>query len=216
MSEKTIFRFGLFVLGTIVLALTYYYANIHTPHLPDDTSPTVTTTDEQKKENNDVGDITEDFEQAFIRDGLKTNSAIRSIDLKLVLGGGPGKDGIPSIDSPTFTNIANADSTITDETLGLYVKAGGVEKFYPYNVLVWHEIVNDVVGGTPLVVTFCPLCGSAIVFDATYDGEAHDFGVSGKLYDSNLLMYDRDTESLWSQIIGEAVVGDETGKKLTI
>lgn len=147
---------------------------------------------------------------------LTTNTAKHSIPLDQILDGGPGKDGIPALTNPKFTSVASADRSITDTVDGILVTVGGVTKFYPYNILVWHEIVNDVADGKPLVVTFCPLCGSAIVFDAEVDGQPETFGVSGKLYNSNLLMYDQTTESLWSQIEGEAVVGDRTGTKLTL
>lgn len=152
----------------------------------------------------------------FTGGALATNTLKHSIPLDQILDGGPGKDGIPALVNPKFTAIADADRNITDDIDGILVSASGVTKFYPYNVIVWHEIVNDTVGGKPLVVTFCPLCGSAIVFEAEVDGKPEIFGVSGKLYNSNLLMYDKTTESLWSQIGGEAVVGDKTGEKLTL
>lgn len=150
-------------------------------------------------------------EVAFQNKGLSTNTAKASIPLDKVLDGGPGKDGIPSLTNPKFVDINEAEKSIKDDMDGLVVSVGNTVKFYPYSIMVWHEIVNDVVGDKPLVVTFCPLCGSAIVFDTT-----DQFGVSGKLYESNLLMYDKKTESLWSQSIGTAVVGDRTGEKLTV
>lgn len=153
---------------------------------------------------------------AFEHDGLRTNTAKASIPLEKILDGGPGKDGIPALTNSRFTNIAEAEKFLKDDSDGILITVGGAARFYPYNILVWHEIANDVIEGKHLVVTFCPLCGSAIVFDAEADGEAREFGVSGKLYESNLLMYDKKTESLWSQILGEAVVGDETGKKLSV
>jgi thiol-disulfide isomerase/thioredoxin len=147
---------------------------------------------------------------------LRTNMSKHSIDLTQVLDGGPGKDGIPALTNPKFTSIGSADRTITDTTDGILITVDTSTKFYPYNILVWHEVVNDVVGGKPLVITFCPLCGSAIVYDAAVDGKTETFGVSGKLYESNLLMYDTMTESLWSQVQGEAVVGDKTGTRLAL
>ena len=140
---------------------------------------------------------------------MKTITAKTSIPLEKVLDGGPGKDGIPALTNPEFISVK--ETNIADDIDGMVVSVGDVTKFYPFNIMVWHEIVNDTVNGKPLVVTFCPLCGSAIVFD-TKD----QFGVSGKLYESNLLMYDKSTESLWSQSIGTAVVGDRTGEKLAI
>ncbi len=153
---------------------------------------------------------------AFQSGGLKTNTAISSITLDKVLDGGPGKDGIPAITDPKFTKVTEARKWLEDDADGIVVTVGKTTHFYPYNIIVWHEIVNDTIEKTPLVVTFCPLCGSAIVFNATVNSKQEQFGVSGKLYESNLLMYDKTTESLWSQIIGEAVVGDRTGEKLSV
>jgi len=155
-------------------------------------------------------------EYAFKRDGFRTNTAKASVPLEKILDGGPGKDGIPALTNPKFTSIGEAGEFLKDDSDGILAVSGNEARFYPYNILVWHEIANDVIQGKHLVVTFCPLCGSAIVFEAEVDGEAREFGVSGKLYESNLLMYDKKTESLWSQILGEAVVGDDTGKKLAV
>ena len=152
----------------------------------------------------------------FSRNNLNTDASKSSIDLNLVLSGGPGKDGIPAINNPKFTNIINSNTH--NETRGILFNSTDKtkSKFYPYSILVWHEIVNDVVDETPISITFCPLCDSGIVFDRRVDGEVLNFGVSGLLYESNLLMYDNETESLWSQALGESVVGHYTGTKLTI
>lgn len=173
---------------------------------------------ENKESNGTPGEIVRktEREDAFSKDGLKTNTAIRSIPLKEVLGGGPGKDGIPAIFNPKFISVNEAKKIENGDRFGVVVTVGNTFRFYPYSILVWHEIVNDLIDEENFVVTFCPLCGSAIVFDPTVDGEIRKFGVSGKLWESNLLMYDHKNENLWSQIIGEAVVGDDTGKKLKI
>ena len=160
-------------------------------------------------QNGDVDNTVKEL--GFENKGLKTNTNKTSIPLDKVLDGGPGKDDIPALTNPKFTSVEDAEKDIAGDIDGMVVSVGGTTKFYPFSVMVWHEIVNDVVGNKPLVITFCPLCGSAIVFD-TKD----QFGVSGKLYESNLLMYDKNTESLWSQSIGTAVVGDKTGEKLAI
>jgi hypothetical protein len=146
--------------------------------------------------------------------GFKTNLRKHSINLNLVRDGGPGKDGIPPIHNPQFVSIDVAQ-TKTEE-MGVFVDIKGERRFYPNNILVWHEIVNDSIQGKDLAITFCPLCGSAIVFNRKVDGQLLRFGVSGKLYESNLLMYDDQTESLWSQSMGEAVIGDYTGAKLQL
>jgi len=156
------------------------------------------------------------FEQAFINENLFTNTSIKSIELDQVLGGGPGKDGIPSIDNPKFISVSDAQQIENSDHLGIVLQIGETTRFYSYSILVWHEIVNDEIEGQPVLVTFCPLCGSAIVFDPKVNKGYREFGVSGKLWESNLLMFDRVNESLWSQSKGEAVVGSDTGNKLGI
>lgn len=148
--------------------------------------------------------------------GLQTDFSKTSIDLELVMNGGPAKDGIPSIDNPTFISTSQASTVEDEDRLGIVVSMEETTRFYPYSILVYHEIVNDKINDTPVLVTFCPLCGSAIVYNPTVDGESRKFGVSGLLYQSNLLMYDRVNESLWSQSIGEAVIGDDLGKELSL
>lgn len=155
-------------------------------------------------------------EKQLSKYGLSTNTVIKSVNLSDIISGGPGKDGIPAIRKPKFTGVSGASNTITPQTLGI---AAGIneKKFYPYNILVWHEVVDDKIDGIPVAITFCPLCGSAIVFNRQIDNKTVlEFGVSGLLYQSNLLMYGNETESLWSQVRGEAVIGDYTGKKLQI
>jgi len=145
--------------------------------------------------------------------GLNVDFSQSSIELDQILNGGPGKDGIPALVDPKF--ISQDEARIPNETQVIYVEKNGVERLYPYNILVWHEIVNDTVGGTPLIITFCPLCGSAIVFESTVDDQVLEFGVSGYLHESNMIMYSReDPETLWSQSLGRAVVGDRLGQEL--
>ncbi len=159
--------------------------------------------------------------QWFKSDGLATDTSKTSIDLELVLDWWPWKDGIPSIDTPSFVQIDDeSNDYLSDESEGIFVEMAGEKRRYSYNILNRHEIVNDVFGEGDaqrhLSVTFCPLCGSAIVFDRLVDGNILEFGVSGKLLNSNLLMYDRSTESLWSQALGKAVVGEYLDTKLDI
>ncbi len=131
-----------------------------------------------------------------------------------IVDGGPGKDGIPALLSPTFILAAGAWFLKEDDrVLGLNVDAEA--KAYPVKILNWHEIVNDEIGGRPVVVTYCPLCGTGIAFDARVSGRRVTFGVSGLLYQSDLLLYDHQTESLWSQIAMQAVAGPLTGTKLS-
>lgn len=149
--------------------------------------------------------------EIFVTEGVK-----HSIPLEEILSGGPPKDGIPSIDKPKFVSVKEASGYLAEGKLGLAINYKGVKRFYPYQILVWHEIVNDVIAGDPILATYCPLCGTGIAFSRKINGEAVEFGVSGLLHNNNLLMYDRKTDSLWSQVLGEAVVGELTGRKLAI
>ncbi len=145
----------------------------------------------------------------------RTDFSKASVDLAEILSGGPPKDGIPSIDDPRFVPVAEADHLAPQEpVVGLAID--GDARAYPLRVLTWHEICNDVVGGAPVAVTFCPLCNSAIVYDRRVDGVATEFGVTGKLRHSDLVMYDRATESWWQQFLGVAIVGEQTGKQLRV
>jgi hypothetical protein len=134
------------------------------------------------------------------------------VPLDQIVGGGPPRDGIPSIDNPKF--ISASDSGLQDSDLVLGLDINGDVRAYPLDILVWHEIVNDDVGGEPVAVTYCPLCFTNQVFNRTIDGQVVEFGTSGKLYNSNLVMYDRTSESFWSQALGQAIVGEHAGKKL--
>ncbi|MFQ5957984.1 MAG: DUF3179 domain-containing protein [Alphaproteobacteria bacterium] len=136
-----------------------------------------------------------------------------SIDLNEIFSGGPPKDGIPSIDDPQFKPVSEiTDLPDREPVIGFAV--GGDIRAYPLRILMWHEIVNDVVGGVPVAVTFCPLCNAAVVFDRRVDGRVLEFGTTGNLRYSDLVMYDRQTESWWQQFLGEAIVGEMTGAVL--
>lgn len=138
-----------------------------------------------------------------------------SIPLNEILDGGPPKDGIPALFDPEFVNLNEAKFLRpTDRVLGLQIN--GEAKAYPIKILNWHELVNDHVGGEAVLISYCPLCGTGMSYDAMIDGKRFLFGVSGKLYNSNVLFYDKDTDSLWSQIKMEAVTGPMTGKQLRL
>ena len=150
---------------------------------------------------------------------LETDGVRHSIPLDEILSGGPPKDGIPSIDDPFFMPVVQAPTWLDGTGEGISLILDGVERFYPFQVLVQHEIANDEIDGQKVLVTYCPLCKTGVVFDPIVKGERVEFGVSGKLWNSNLLMYDRsgeNNESLWSQISGEGVVGPATGETLPI
>jgi hypothetical protein len=137
------------------------------------------------------------------------------VDPDDIISGGPPPDGIPPIDEPRF--LAPGDATfLADREPVLAVDIGGEAKAYPLQIMTWHEIVNDEIGGVPVSVTYCPLCNTGIAFERpTIDGELLDFGTSGKLYNSNLVMYDRQTETFWAQATGQAIAGELTGQQLT-
>lgn len=145
----------------------------------------------------------------------KTDFSMTSVDFVDILSGGPPKDGIPSIDDPKFWPVAEIKGLEEHEPV-ISVTVNGETKAYPVRILTWHEIVNDTIGGIPVAVTYCPLCNAAVVFDRTIKGQVSEFGVSGKLRYSDMIMYDRLTESWWQQFTGEAVVGSLLGEKLKI
>lgn len=145
-----------------------------------------------------------------------TNGVKHNVPLDEIIGGGPPKDGIPSIDNPKFISAAEASKLLNDDEPGVALEVDGAKRFYPFQILVWHEIVNDTINGKRILITYCPLCLSGIVFDPIVKGEQIEFGTSGKLWNSNLVMYDRKTDSLWSQILGEAIAGEMTGTRLEI
>ncbi|MCZ6788872.1 MAG: DUF3179 domain-containing protein [Chloroflexi bacterium] len=146
--------------------------------------------------------------------GWTTDFSLHSVPYSEILSGGPSRDGIPPIDNPRFATFEDADGWLGGQEPVIAFELNGDARAYPLQILTWHEIVNDVVGEVPVTVTFCPLCNSAIVFDRRLDGVVYDFGTSGKLRNSDLIMWDRQTESWWQQFIGEAIVGKLTGKKL--
>ena len=133
-----------------------------------------------------------------------------------IVSGGVPKDGIPSIDNPQFVSINEANQWLSDNEPGIAFSWSNDHRFYPYQILVWHEIVNDTIAGRKILITYCPLCLTGYVFDPVVRGERVEFGTSGKLWKSNLVMYDRKTDSLWSQVLGEAISGEMTGAKLEI
>src|ERR687891_499890 len=147
---------------------------------------------------------------------LRTDTSKALVPLDEIISGGPPPDGIPAIDRPAFVSPSEAARWLVPKEPVLAVQVKGDARAYPLQILMWHEIVNDVVGGVPVTVTYCPLCNSGIVFERVVDGTTLDFGTSGKLYKSDLVMYDRQTESLWSHFTGQAVIGTLTGAQLEL
>jgi hypothetical protein len=144
----------------------------------------------------------------------RTDFTRHTAPLEEIVPGGPPKDGIPALDHPKFVGMAEADRWLKDREPVVLLVEGGEARAYPLQVLIWHEIVNDVVGGRPIAITYCPLCNTALAFDRRLDGRVLDFGTTGRLRHSDLVMYDRQTESWWQQATGEAIVGEYAGRQL--
>ena len=142
----------------------------------------------------------------------KTDFELSLVDFSEILSGGPLKDGIPSIDNPTFASPDQVDIPPQEAVIGINSTAEA--RAYPLRILMWHEIVNDSFDGRDIAVTYCPLCNTGIVFDRTLDGETLEFGTTGKLRHSDLVMYDRTTETWWQQFTGQAIVGELMGAEL--
>ena len=138
------------------------------------------------------------------------------VDFTEILVGNPAKDGIPSVTDPALESIESAAEWLSQRSPVIAVEIEGEARAYPLAILMWHEIANDEIAGRPIAVTFCPLCNSSVTFERQIDDEALDFGVSGLLRNSDLIMFDRQTESWWQQLTGEALVGEYAGTLLDI
>ena len=179
--------------------------------------------DTSTPENSEVDDneeqmMTEDDRSDLLRSitrNWSTNWNRRLIEYDEIRSGGPPRDGIRSIDDPKFISPEEASGWLVGNEPVIALEIDGDARAYPLQIVTWHEIVNDVIGEVPAVVTFCPLCNSALAFDRRVDGSVFEFGVSGLLRNSDLIMYDRTTETLWQQFTGEGIVGDLTGTRLT-
>ncbi|MBS4015785.1 MAG: DUF3179 domain-containing protein [Candidatus Latescibacteria bacterium] len=145
---------------------------------------------------------------------FKTDFSKHTVPYSEILSGGPPKDGIPSIDSPQYVSVSEADAWLAPVEPVVLVRVGAEARAYPIQILMWHEIVNDTLNGKPLLVTFCPLCNTAIAFERVFDGQTFDFGTTGRLRYSNLIMYDRQTETWWQQATGDAIAGEYAGAQL--
>ncbi len=171
------------------------------------------------KEGHSAGKTTTQEEgPSYLRDpglkvGWKTDFTKFAVPLSEFESGGPGKDGIPALSDPKLVDAGHADYLKAQEPV-IELEVGDDARAYPLEILTWHEIVNDDVGGVPVAVTFCPLCNTALVFDRRVEGKTLEFGTTGNLRNSDLVMYDRQTESWWQQFGGEAVVGRYTGTTL--
>ena len=145
--------------------------------------------------------------------GFTTDFCRHLVPLSQFQAGGPGKDGIPALDQPRFARASSVDWLAFREPV-IELAVGQDVRAYPLEILIWHEIVNDRVGGTPVAITFCPLCNTAIAYDRRVQGRTLSFGTTGDLRNSDLVMYDRQTESCWQQFGGQAIVGRYAGARL--
>ena len=144
----------------------------------------------------------------------RTDFTKRSVEFDEIVQA-QSRDGIPAINTPRFDSLEFARTWLSDRDPVLAIEVNGEAKAYPLGILLWHEIVNDTIGGLPVAVTYCPLCNSALAFERTLNGVTVEFGVSGMLRNSDLIMFDRLTDTWWQQLTGEAIVGELTGTRLT-
>jgi hypothetical protein len=150
----------------------------------------------------------------FANRDWKTDFARHCVPLSEITSGGPAPDGLPPLDAPQFYELSRAAGWLQPQEPVIAVVEAGEAKAYPLQILIWHEIINDTVGGRPVVVTFCPLCNTSLVFERRVGGRELTFGTTGNLRYSDLVMWDRQTQSWWQQATGEAIVGELTGTKL--
>ncbi len=151
--------------------------------------------------------------EAGTSNGFDLNESI--VPQSEILSGGPPRDAIPALTDPEFIPV-DEDEWIKDESRILGVYVNGVAKAYPLEIMNWHEVVNDTFGDKHVLITYCPLCFSGIAFDPVINGKRHIFGVSGLLYNSDVLLYDRETDSLWSQIMSRAITGKYVNQQLKL
>ena len=177
---------------------------------PSDEPEAGTTEDGQAAPDLDVEQVERD-EDTGVREGFYwelEDQPDATIDIADIVSGGPPPDGIPPIDEPVFESVEDAAEWLEDDSPVMVLRGETETRMYPLAIMTWHEIVNDTIDGKPVVVTYCPLCNSGLAFSAEVDGHVLDFGTSGRLWRSNLVMYDRQYGNLWIQFTGEAVVGD--------
>jgi len=152
---------------------------------------------------------------SFDTSGWRTHFGLHAVPLSTISSGGPGRDGIPPLDHPRFVSAVSAAHFLIAREPVIAVAVGGQARAYPVQILLWHEIVNDTLAGEPVAVTYCPLCNTAIVYSRAVGHRLLTFGTTGNLRNSDLVMWDRQTQSWWQQYDGHAIVGALTEAKLT-
>lgn len=181
---------------------------------PDTPRETETTTEPAEIPNVTPPELRDEQPPGSWAAEFKTDFGRHTVSYEEVLSGGPPKDGIPAIDEPQFISVTEADDWLNLQEPVIFIEVNEDARAYPLQILTWHEIVNDTVGGEPVIVTFCPLCNTAIAFKRTFRGQVLDFGTTGRLRFSNLIMYDRQTETWWQQASGEGIAGRYAGQQL--
>jgi hypothetical protein len=197
---------------TLLAILSLVAAACAAPQGAQPAIPPEETTETQPSDQAEAGTLPEG--PSALREQTSPEFPEPLVDPGQIISGGPPPDGIPPIDEPAFVPISEADKYLDSEEPIVVLEAGGEARAYPVQILTWHEIVNDTVGGKPVVVTYCPLCNTAVSFVRVVNGVETTFGTSGRLYNSALVMYDRATESLWTHFDGRAVVGVLAGEQL--
>ncbi len=181
---------------------------------PDTPGETETTTEPAEIPNVTPPELRDEQPPVSWAAEFKTEFGRHTVSYEEILSGGPPKDGIPAIDEPQFISVTEADDWLDPREPVISIEVNEDARAYPLQILTWHEIVNDTVGGEPVIVTFCPLCNTAIAFKRTFGGQILDFGTTGRLRFSNLIMYDRQTETWWQQASGEGIAGRYAGQRL--
>ena len=216
MKRSIVFGFAIMLVVVAGWLLWHQSSGVKLPQ-QGESVPTTVTVSEATGQVVAPEQVTQTPPETLMRKEIQITEGVKhSVPLDEIVTGCPGIDCIPSIDQPKYENTNTASEWLRDDDLGLQLVKDGVARFYPYRILVSHEIVNDTIGGERVLVTYCPLCFTGIVFDPLVEDSRVEFGVSGKLRNSNLIMYDRATNSLWSQVTGEAIVGEQTGSQLKI
>ena len=215
MKPSGVFAFALLLLLSACQSVSESAQPANTPIATQNPSSTIPTDNPPSSESSVTATLSPDESPpARAQSEFKTDFSKHSVPFSEILSGGPPKDGIPALNAPRFVSVSEADEWLKPLEPVILVQVGEEAKAYPIQILIWHEIANDTVGGEPLVITFCPLCNTAIAFKRTLDGNVLSFGTTGRLRYSNLIMYDRQTETWWQQATGDAIAGELTGSQL--
>ncbi|MDA1335053.1 MAG: DUF3179 domain-containing (seleno)protein [bacterium] len=220
--SKTGYYFLIFI-GAFMGAVLWRFYSAERVELPKgETTTEIVMIDDNSSQNGEIENTSMDggdpsLQKQVEKEIMVTDGERHTIPLDEIRRGCPGKDCILSIDAPEFESTKSAESWLDDAAPGIVFSKGDTNRFYAYDILISHEIVNDTIDGQRVLISYCPLCLTAVVFDPIVEGERVEFGVSGLLWESNLIMYDRKTQdNFWSQVLGEVVLGPLAGTKLPL